>query len=743
MKYLLSILIICLLLPSYALEYGSYKIVQRKGKKGIINDKGQEVIPMLYDDIGWSKPAMRVFVGNCTGYLQDGKWGLLHKNNSIILPPRYNKLIPINDEFVLATQAHPSSKKEIFGVINTQGGVTTPFKYHYIDATKEFLIAHLQNNFSHKAGIIDFKNNVLLPLTYANIINLSHGLVGVQDNSQKYALWAMESGFLTKFLFDSIGSFENSYAHVWENGTQGIINRAGKVKIDSSWKQVRIGENSQFEIKQFTDWQVITANNKTLFDLAFDDFMPIGKNLYKGKKAKLNFIIRLGENIRLSGPFDEISTFIDSTAWIVKNNKYELINTKGQVITKEPYDSIWSSDSYHFCMKRFGRDQAWSIYNSFGKKISKWYYQDVQKESEGLIPVKRKGHWGFIVSDGYEQIPCTYKSVMPFKDGTSLVGYLGSYGLIDTNNQWVLQPKQDYLEQLNASTFLFKNGNKHGLKNRNGQVLFESSWNKLAIENGAVVIFGYNNKRGLVNDLGNQLTTPKYDSVIRLGNSIYLVQLDGQNGLIKANGKTAHTLDSLLTLVMPEQEQYLGIKKDGKYGFVDTNGNLRVANRYEDIQPYAEQRAAIKIMGKWGFIDKYEEIIIQPRYGWVSSFSRGLARFRKGNKFGLLDKEGNELFSTRADSLEQLPTDRYKFIVDGMEGLIDKQGKQLIYPKYDQIKDLDNGYVIIKRNNKLGLISLEGIHTIPLAFDILEYDSINNVYLAGKHSNWEETAWME
>ena len=56
-------------------------------------------------------------------------------------------------------------------------------------------------------------------------------------------------------------------------------------------------------------------------------------------------------------------------------------------------------------------------------------------------------------------------------------------------------------------------------------------------------------------------------------------------------------------------------KKDGKYGYVDKNGNVVVEHIYDDATEQNEYGfVAVKKNGLWGSIDKQGKIIIEPKY---------------------------------------------------------------------------------------------------------------------------------
>ena len=59
-------------------------------------------------------------------------------------------------------------------------------------------------------------------------------------------------------------------------------------------------------------------------------------------------------------------------------------------------------------------------------------------------------------------------------------------------------------------------------------------------------------------------------------------------------------------------------------------------------------------------------------------------------------------------------------------------------PRFDHVKDLNNGYVIADRKGKYGLLSNEGVSIIPMIYEELIYDEINDLYLAAETAQWEE-----
>ena len=73
---------------------------------------------------------------------------------------------------------------------------------------------------------------------------------------------------------------------------------------------------------------------------------------------------------------------------------------------------------------------------------------------------------------------------------------------------------------------------------------------------------------------------------------------------------------------------------------------------------------------------------------------------------------------------------------EGRFGIMDRHGRTLINVKYEHLQELGNGFAIIKKFGKFGLVTHEGVDTLPARYDKLLYDARKNVYLGMKKSTW-------
>ena len=69
--------------------------------------------------------------------------------------------------------------------------------------------------------------------------------------------------------------------------------------------------------------------------------------------------------------------------------------------------------------------------------------------------------------------------------------------------------------------------------------------------------------------------------------------------------------------------------------------------------------------------------------------------------------------------------------------MADNNGHLKLFPKFESLIDLGNGYIISKRKNRKGLISVNSVIIIPQIYDEIIYDHYSGLYLCGKKTGWE------
>lgn len=692
------IFIISMLFFSLTTVAEPYVRFEENGKFGIKNECGKIIIPAAYDALGWSNGSFSVN-GKVTGYQLNGTWGILNLNNERVTQADYLSLSPAEGIFIVATKKS-SAIAVSAGVINTDGKTIIPFTYAGVKVHALRIVAFIREGNQFKHGLINLDNKILIPFQFKNIYPVGSLRYAVEDFTGKTAIYSDGGKQISGFTIDSLSSFKNGVAIIYENGKQGLINREGQLKSEAKFREVQINTDG-VRARMPDEWLVMTAENKTLDLIEADSIAYLEEDRYKIKSSSQSWLADKNLKKVNEQSVEDIQSFQNGLAIYKTTSGYGVMKKTGSILFKPVFKKVLFENEFILALDG---NNNWSLRDTTGLLRTSKAYDFIGKEYKNLFPVLRKNHWGAIDKTGREIVACVYDSVLQTGDGQLAVKFKGLYGIIDTKEQWLVYPQANKLTLLNKDRYFKKVGKTTFLMSFDGTVLYFTD-NQLQI---------------------NEATFTEYIST-------------GGNWTIDYDGKIVSRQlppTEVTEKIFPESEGLRGIKRNGKYGFIDNLGRLRIANRYEDVKPFSEGLAAFKIRNKWGFINRDEKIIIQPTFDDAAPFSDEHSIVKQKGLYGYMDKDGKVVLPIRYNEVEVLKTKRLLITLNGLKGLADENGNVLLHPKYESIHDIGNGYIVVRQDGKYGLATLRGLNTIPQMYDYLMYDAENERYLALKKSPW-------
>lgn len=686
-----------------AVKPAAFSLFEENGKVGLKNEQGQVVIPAQYESIGWSNGEFSL-IGNVTGYRSKGLWGLINTQNNKVTKAEYEDLSPGQGELVVARKKLSGTVTVRSGCINLSGKQIVPFSYDGIRIISFRAIVYTRNGSQFKHGLIDLENNVLIPLNFRNIYPLGSLRYGVENFNGKTAIFSEDGKQLCDFLIDSLSSFKKDYAIIYQSQRQGLINRNGEVKLDPVFNAIKLNEDGSVLTRLSSHWIILDGQNNALREINADSIIVVGKNLLKISSAgKFQLADQSFKPISTEW-FSNIGNFSRGKAHFIRENRFGVINTQGEILIKPVYARLFVNDGP--VVAELTSDKRFVLLDSTGIVITNRSYEEIRPFNGKFYPVRNRGYWGGLNSSGKEIIACTHDSIGQVQDDLVVVKFKGKYGVVNLKEDWIVTPQPGKIELVNPERYLVQNQKTRFLKSFKGEIIYFSD--------------------NLLEHKGNFL--------IESLQSGSFLKID-MHGLIAERFDRAESIQELFE----ESEGLRAIKKDNRYGFVDSRGRLRIANRYEGVKSFSETLAPVMIRGKWGFINHDDQIAVQPVYEHVEQFKNGFSVVKQKDHYGVIDRSGRLLLPVRYEAIEVLPDKRIKVKQNGMWGLSENTGKILLHPKFETLVPLNNGYAIISQHNKFGVVTLEGLSTIPQMYDGITYDPIHEVFMAVKHTEWKVT----
>ena len=680
-----------------------FLLFEENGKVGLKDEEGNVLIPARYDAIGWSNGKLSI-VDKVVGYRSEGMWGLIHTSNKVLTPPEFLDIKPGEGSFFIAQKKSPLSQRPSFGVISSSGKTVIPFIYDGLKLSNMRAVVMSRTGNKFHFGLTDLSHKLLIPLEYQRIYSLGSLRFAVENFENKSAIFSEEGGQLTGFTIDSISSFKEDLAIIYENQRQGVINRSGQMIVKPSYDEVRLMKDRTIEARESDTWLFLSGDNKPQGEFRGDALTAISADRY---------IVQVDGNVRLTdnrfqplhkGLFSSLGPFMNGSAVFTQGGKSGVINTSGKILIPAAYHRLEMDRKFLRASLDATAKHRWVMLDYDNNQISEKHYEYIGPFNGKYYPVKNRGYWGALNEMGEEIITCVHDSLLQSSGNNIVVKFKGQYGVINLQENWIVTPGDNSIELLNDQAYLEYAGQTSFLKSLSGGIIYFSG-NPLTYHNGYI---------------REQLSTGAY----------WLIDM---TGIIIDRSHQPLAAKSLSV----ESEGLRAIMKDGKYGFIDDAGRLRIANRYDEVKPFRDGRAAIRIRGKWGFIDHQEKLVVQPVYDQVENFQNGTAIVKRDGLSGLIDGNGKMLLPVRYDAITRNTFNRFILRQDQAYGIADESGRIIINPRYDEVTDPGNGYIIVARDGKFGALTLRGVSTIPMIYDGLTFDIHHDRFVAQKKAPWK------
>ena len=441
------------------------------------------------------------------------------------------------------------------------------------------------------------------------------------------------------------------------------------------------------------------------------------------------------------------------------NRKRIAFNEKGQLITtllREDMVSPWSHyNNYGLIIVEDGR---YGFIDFEQNPLLELKYEEVSFlrfiQEKNLLKIKQDGLYGLadsasgdiVVEPQYEKLESTgwveHKALKGTKNGQvyllDLSGEIikkldidqyglfnkgvcpvkkdGSWGLIDTQGEVLLEPRYDKIETSIGRTppddaaARFENNSRTGYLDSNGEVLFEGEIEETI---GNYFIFTEEGKAGIKSIEGEVIKEPVFDDYRK--------------------SRPPGTCDPTAGHVA---EDYTLFKKDGLWG-VFTGGKFLSDFKFKEIGGY------------WDLPMEFNDVpqIVVKKEG---SVGEGLYDLTRGEfiitpgEYGGFNRSGND------KGFGYLKNGRVLVKEDGKYGFLDRDGREVIEIQYDRATDFENEAAGVIKDGKLSFIDREGNQLVdPVDVDCddnfsfqLEYLEGPEVYKGPNYSYFDHDDWI-
>ena len=208
------------------------------------------------------------------------------------------------------------------------------------------------------------------------------------------------------------------------------------------------------------------------------------------------------------------------------------------------------------------------------------------------------------------------------------------------------------------------------------------------------------------------------------------VKKDGKWGFIDKNGQVAIPIQLDFDEVDIFHEGLAAVEKDGKCGYIDKSGKVVIPIQdydwwrgYDDHlwHRFLDGMAKVEKNGKWGFINKSGKVVVPILFDWINDYHNGLAAVKKDEKWGSIDKNGKVVIPIQYDYIADFHEGLAAVEKDGKWGFIDNNGKVVVPFQFERkdLNDYYDGVAIVRKNGKWGGIDKSGKVVVPFLYDCI------------------------
>ncbi|MDR1347148.1 MAG: WG repeat-containing protein [Prevotellaceae bacterium] len=207
------------------------------------------------------------------------------------------------------------------------------------------------------------------------------------------------------------------------------------------------------------------------------------------------------------------------------------------------------------------------------------------------------GKWGFVDVTGKEIAPCKYEYVDNFSNNRALVKSGKLYGFIDETGNEICPLKYD-----DAGTFCddrawVKSKKLYGYINETGNEIIPLKYNGANDFSEGLALINFKGKYGFVDKTGNESIPLKYDFARSFSDGLAAVNVGGQWS----------SIDPEFSAVFGNALQGYVSFKGGKWGFINTNGEVVIPFIYDNAESFSKGTAQVVLNGSPQTIDKPQE----------------------------------------------------------------------------------------------------------------------------------------
>ncbi|MGV6861951.1 MAG: WG repeat-containing protein [Putridiphycobacter sp.] len=350
-------------------------------------------------------------------------------------------------------------------------------------------------------------------------------------------------------------------------------------------------------------------------------------------------------------------------------------------------------------------------------------YDFVGEFSEGLALVSQDQKIGYIAKTGEQKIDFKFDDGYAFHNGFAVVELNDKMGLINRVGEFIIEPEFTDLGNMNEGLCYFELDEKFGYFDSKGLVRLKPDYSDAADFVNHKAIVAKNDYYGVIDPFGTTYLPFVYDKIRQLNDTVFAVKQD-QWGLMTTSKDTILPCDySFISLV---NHNLILVERDDEFNFWNLNLNAFISDQWFEV--YAEYRifaefkngyAKIKTEDGYNFIDTLGQFKFKNSFDNLGYYQKNIA-FEKNEKWGYINQNNQILLKPTYEKTTSFDSIGGVVVIEPLKGMVGENQTLLLDVFYEDINIINDSMLVVKSRGRYGVMSTNKDTLLPFNYKYIE-----------------------
>jgi len=392
---------------------------------------------------------------------------------------------------------------------------------------------------------------------------------------------------IEKYQYNWISEFSEGKALVYNDNSCYVIDEYGRKLFDFPYMGRKFNFRDNYAIVQDGLHQGVIDYQGNL--ISGPNYLGIRKSCPELNRAKTkdyqDGFLDITSNTFY--PIDSLHVYADpiSSNLILnkKNEKWGLINNKGDIIVPYVYDYLSPLNSGGL---KAQKENKYGIINETNEILTPFIYDKIvqKKISDKHIIVSMDGMKGVIDKNNNILLPLEYEVLTETKSNLLKFSKGNQTGFLNESYEVISEDQAIKAYRISEHFTTFENEGKKGIKNEDGVIIHEAVFDNIKRYNDKHIEVTKDGLKNMLNDRGGLIFDQYYDRIFGVGDFAKL----RKNDLWGLKTKWDKEIIAIAYSKIEIEDGGIIVTKgklpEEKYGLYDFNGNEILETRYKDIE---------------------------------------------------------------------------------------------------------------------------------------------------------------